>query len=484
VCALTPWMTKRKKCILAQMKAHRLLFGGRTLRLELPEWVDVLTMGEVEPLADPPAAIRRALAEPIGTESLSTLAGRVRAAHPEGRAVVVVSDHTRPVPYKGESGILWPVVQTLLEAGFAPSGILVLVATGTHAPLSEAQLRGLFDSRVFEARVRVQSHDARDTDMLVPLGTTKDGMEVLIDRRYADARLRVLTGLVESHFIAGVSGGRKAICPGLVGESTTYRFHSPQVMASPEARDLNLEGNPCHELALEAAHMAGTDFTVNVTLDKHYQVTGVFAGELEMAHLAAFDFLKSYVSVPFRGRYDLVITHGGAVGVNHYQSVKAALAALPAIRAGGTMLVAAANTDPHPVGSERYRSLLHLLTLVGAQRFRRLIFSPDWTFVPEQWEVQAWASVLERVGEEGLVYYSPQVGPVDSAVLPGVDGNGFLPETQRFRPDSANLPTVVRGVLEAVRQSHQARAGTGSQPRAAFLADGPYGILVPDGSPG
>jgi nickel-dependent lactate racemase len=462
------------------MKTLTLPFGGELLKLELPEWVDVLGMRAVKPLANPAGAIERALEEPIGCESLSALARRVRAAEPDGRAVVVVSDHTRPVPYKGEQGVLWPIVRKLLEAGYAPSRILVLVATGTHPPLTEPQLRGLLDSRVFEAGIEIASHDARDANMLVSLGTTSGGMEVQVDRRYVEARLRVLTGLVESHFIAGVSGGRKAICPGLVGESTTYRLHSAEVMDSPQARDLNLDGNPCHELALAAARMAGAEFTVNVTLDKGYRMTGVFAGELEQAHLAAFEFLKDYVSVPFQGQYDLVITHGGAVGINHYQAVKAALAAQPAVKAGATILVVAANTEASPVGSERYRSLLHLLALIGAHAFRRLIFSPDWTFVPEQWEVQAWGWVLERVGEQGLVYYSPHLGPDDCAVLPGVDGNRHLPERDRYRPDPANVPVVVRRVLEEVQERHSKGGGENALPRAAFLADGPYGILTPD----
>jgi nickel-dependent lactate racemase len=461
------------------VKTVELLFGSQTIQLELPDSTDVLTMGEVTPLLDPADAVERALQDPIGCESLSSLAHRARTADSEARAVVVVSDHTRPVPYRGAGGILWPILRKLLNGGFAPSRILVLVATGTHPPLTETQLRRLLDPKVFEAGIPVENHDARDTDMLVSLGTTTGGMEVHVDRRYLQARLRVLTGLVESHFIAGASGGRKAICPGLVGEATTYRFHSAEVMASPQARDLNLEGNPCHELALEAARLAGAEFTVNVTLDKHYRMTGVFAGELEQAHLAAFDFLKSYVSVPFSGQYDLVITHGGAVSVNHYQAVKAALAALPAVKHRGTILVAAANTDANPVGSERYRSLLHLLTLIGPERFRRLLFSPDWTFIPEQWEVQAWAAVLEQVGAEGLVYYSPRLGRADCAVMPGEDGNRYLPEDARYTPDPDNVPVVVRGVSKEVRRRHQELQGTQSEPRTAFLADGPYGILVP-----
>jgi nickel-dependent lactate racemase len=90
-----------------------------------------------------------------------------------------------------------------------------------------------------------------------------------------EADIKILTGLVENHFMAGVSGGRKSICPGLVGEESTYIFHSAKFLASPKACDLNLPGNPCHEEALEVAEKAGADYIINVTLDHEFNLTGV-----------------------------------------------------------------------------------------------------------------------------------------------------------------------------------------------------------------
>ncbi len=434
----------------------------------------MLGLGEVRPLSDPAGEVERALDRPLGTAPLAQLAARALAASAKAGAVVVISDSTRPVPYRGPEGILWPVLRRLLEAGFAPGRILVLVATGTHRPLEEAELRRLLDPRVFQRGIPILNHDSRRPEGLLPLGRTSQGEEILINRRYMEASLRILTGLVESHFIAGVSGGRKSICPGLLGEQSTRHFHGARVMASPGARDLNLEGNPCHEEALEVARLAGAEFIVNVTLDKLFRPTGVFAGELELAHRAAFEHLRGYAAVPFGEPFDAVVTHAGFVGLNHYQSVKAALAALPAVRRGGRLLVLADNTDADPVGSLRYRSLLHLATLVGAEAFRRLLFSPDWTFIPEQWEVQAWARVLEGLGPEGLVYYSPQMSARDCAVLPGTDGNLLLPEDRRHRPDAGNVQQVVDAFLRLARPGEPGR-----EPRVAFLADGPYGILTP-----
>ena len=207
-------------------------------------------------------------------------------------------------------------------------------------------------------------------------------------------------------------------------------------------------------------------------------MTGVFAGDLEAAHLQAYRFLKAYVTVPVEESYDIVVSHGGHVGINHYQSVKAGLAALPAVTEGGTLIIMAANTDTDPVGSMRYRSLLHLLKMTGPEGFRRLIFSPDWTFVPEQWEVQAWARVFDAAPPERFVYYSPHLGQSDYEIIPGTDGNRYLPEQRRYRPEMRNMSIFLQSAVSSIRSDYVRRGK--DNPRIAFLADGPYGILSRD----
>jgi transcriptional regulator with XRE-family HTH domain len=239
---------------------------------------------------------------------------------PDFRTVIVVSDNTRPVPYRGESGILWPVVERLLRQGIAPQQIAILVATGTHRAMTEAELKQMLEPAIFELGIAVFNHNCHDESNLAYLGETKRGSRIWINRRYMEADLKILTGLVESHFMAGVSGGRKSVCPGLIGEASTYVFHGAPMLASSAARDLNLEGNPCHEEALEVAKRAGADYIINVTLDHRFQLTGVFAGELEAAHLKAAERVKAYAAIAVHREYDIVITHAGFVGINHYQA--------------------------------------------------------------------------------------------------------------------------------------------------------------------
>jgi lactate racemase len=214
------------------VKKVRLPLGEGEIFLRLPDAADVYSMSAPDPLARPADEILRALASPIGSPPLRAIAeAKKAAAGGAATAVVVISDNTRPVPYRGESGLLRPILETLLAAGYEAGGITVIVATGTHRAMRQDELRAMIDPWVFEQGVAVVNHDCHDDANLVRLGMTARGSEVFVNRRYMEAGLRILTGLVESHFMAGVSGGRKSICPGLVGERSTYIFHGAAMMA-------------------------------------------------------------------------------------------------------------------------------------------------------------------------------------------------------------------------------------------------------------
>ncbi len=255
----------------------------------------------------------------------------------------------------------------------------------------------MLDERVSRSGVRLRCHDAADREALVRVGRTVHGVEVSMNREYVDADLRILTGVVEPHFMAGASGGRKSICPGLLNVESVREFHGPAVLADDRVADLVLDGNPCHELSLEIARMAQADFILNATIRQDGRTAGVFAGEMEEAHLAAVDHLRSFSQLPLDRLYDVVVTHGGHVGVNHYQVAKAACVGARAVRDGGYLVVVADTTEPDPIGTEPYRRMLGLLDKVGPEEFTRLIQGDGWQFVHDQWEVQMWAKLLARV---------------------------------------------------------------------------------------
>jgi nickel-dependent lactate racemase len=442
-------------------KSINLQFGGSYIEVKVPGNSDVLSARAVAALPDPAAAVRECLSKPIGSVSLSELARDC------DDAVVVVSDKTRPVPYSGPKGILPPIVETLKANRV--NDIKILVGCGTHRPMAETELREMLGDSAFQDGIEVINHVCTDETMLRSVGKTGRTPDVEINRHYLDAQLKIATGLVEPHFMAGFSGGRKAICPGVCGQSVTYGLHSASILNEEGSTNLVLDGNPCHEEALHIAKMAGVDFTVNVTIDNNKQITGVFAGELEGAHLAAVEHLLSYATIPIKSRYDVVITQAGDVGVNHYQSVKAVYEAVRVAKPAGKVILLGDLTDPDPVGNPDYKDMLRLAIRLGPEGYLERILDPDWAFVPDQWEVQMWAKAYRRLtGPKEIHICAPQLEDCPDDLLPETN----VAAQNRRLPGESNVEFARRITQETIDRL----TGDPNFGQTLVLPDGPYAV--------
>ncbi len=448
-------------------------YGRTTLQVVVPPDCRVLEMPEIPPPANPAERIRDSISHPIGSkpllEILRTKGKRLR----DLTVCITTSDITRPVPYKGEKGIL-PTLLALLEgAGIAREHITLLVGTGTHRPSTPGEKVAMFGEDV-TAQYRIVDHDCDDDAGLVDIGKTKTGTEILINRIFYEADVKIATALVESHFMAGASGGRKAVCPALVSRRTIARFHSAEVLDSPLATNLVLDGNPCHEESLEIAQKAGVDFIVNTVLDRRLELIDVFSGDLIQAHAKAVQLLRSIVAIPMDREYDIVLTHGGYVGINHYQNAKAAVNALPVVKEGGIIILAACERDLDPIGPLTYRTLLHLLKLQGSAGYLATLRHPAWRFTKDQWEPQMWGKVLDVVGEEGLIYCSARLSAEQHQLVPGGMGWDYLPD-DTGGDDREQTRVMVQNAL--IASVHHPRWG-GRSPSVAFIKEGPYAVPI------
>ncbi len=452
-----------------KMKEIHFDLGQKNISVKVPDSTDVLEMGKAAPIDNPKIGIHRALENPIGSLPLKEIVREKLRTNSEASAVIVISDNTRPVPYSGEEGILLPVVDEIIKAGVPASRIRILVAIGTHRKMHEEELRCLLDPRIFALRLPIINHDCQDRENLLSVGKIETGEEIFINRIYMESDIKILTGLVESHFMAGVSGGRKSICPGLAAEDSTSIFHGSTILSSPNSRDLKLEGNPVHERVLDVAKKAGCDMIVNVTIDSNFKLTGVFAGDLEKAHLAAAEKLCTYVTIPFHKHYDLVVTHTSFVGINHYQAAKSALVCEPVIKENGMSILAAHHTDSDPIGGPNYKEMMRLLEEKGTREFLRLILDPKWEFVPEQWQTQMWAKLFQKIPHENLLSCSGEIPKESFAWLPGTD-------TRKLAPKATNLQELVESSLKWAVENLRHRLGR--NPEIAVLPDGPYGIPI------
>lgn len=400
------------------MKTVLLDYGNQTITINVPKSSDVRTSLQMPTLQNPKAIIEKKLKSPIGSPSLYDL------AYHRKTAVIVVSDNTRPVPYKGRNGILPPIIDILKQAFV--ENILVIIACGTHRPMKKEEIREMLGSQVFDKNISVINHVSTDPTMCRVIGDTHRISQVSVNQFYLDADLKIITGLVEPHFMAGFSGGRKAVCPGICSQAVVHQFHSPSMLKNPYSVSLILEKNPCHEESLTIAKMAGVDFSVNVTINSKKELTGVYCGELEAAHQAAIHDVQKYMSVELAQQYDIVITQAAQVGVNHYQCAKAAIEASRVVKKGGAIILIGNLIDPDPIGGKYYKKMLKLLTRCRPGEFIKRISSSK-EIVPDQWQVQMWANVFKKLGKKGKLYIcSPQLAYHQVKEIPGVNVSAII----------------------------------------------------------
>ena len=74
---------------------------------------------------------------------------------------------------------------------------------------------------------------------------------------------------------------------------------------------------------------------------------------------------------------------------------------------GGRLIIVANTTDQDQIGNPTYRTMIHLLKMVGAERFNQLILSPDWVFIPDQWQAQMWTKLFAKIPLENLISFQP-----------------------------------------------------------------------------
>jgi nickel-dependent lactate racemase len=325
-------------------------YGKTGLNVDLPDdrVVGPLAIRPAAPLPDPEAAIRRALDEPIGTKPLAQLACGRRDA------CILVCDITRPVPNRL---ILPPMLQILEAQGIPREKITILVATGLHRPNEGAELEELVGPEVAR-NYRCENHHGKVREEHDFLGITPNGVPVWLDSRYVRADLKITTGLIEPHLMAGYSGGRKVICPGIAGLETVRVWHSPRFLMHPSADCGIVAGNPVHEENTRIAQMAGCDFIVNVCIDGKRQVTWVGAGDMIRAWEAGLRFVEGVVKVPVPAPCDVVVTSsaGYPLDTTWYQAIKGLTGALPIVKPGGTIVLAAGLTEG--VGSPEFQKLI------------------------------------------------------------------------------------------------------------------------------
>lgn len=363
-------------------------YGKQGYTLSLPNDLNVTVIRkQTMPVLDDPATVLgQALKSPASCLPLrETAKGRKTAC-------ILICDITRPVP----NGMILPVViKELLEAGLDASDITVLVATGLHRPNEGEELRELVGSDWVLGTVRVENHFARNDEDHVLLGTSSQGTAIKVDKRFVQADLKIVTGLVEPHFMAGYSGGRKVILPGIAHHDTITRFHTATYLEHCKAVNCVMEGNPLHKDQMDGVGMIGEVWAVNTVLDEHRRVSFINFGPLEKSHLEAVAFTRPYSEIKLSRRYKTVITSsaGYPLDSTYYQTVKGMVGAMDALEEGGKLFIVSACTQG--LGSPEYVDAQKRLVALGTDGFLNDIM-PKQRAAIDEWQTEMQLKPMRR----------------------------------------------------------------------------------------
>lgn len=314
-----------------------LKYGRGTVSLDLSgaESVSFLHGNDMPAIDDLPAAFRRAVEEDCAGAPLKA---RVRPGDP---ITIILSDITR---FWMRQDRICELLVRYLESvcGVAPEDVVVLIALGTHRPMTESELETLASPYVY-ARCRVVNHDC-DAEDLADVGVTRYGNRVEVNPLAVGRKVITVGGAVH-HLMAGYGGGRKSILPGICSRATIRRNHSMALdpdapRSSPRVGSGRLTGNPIHEDMDDAAALVNPVFGVNIVVNARSEHAGLFCGDFREAWKASCAFCQRVYGREIDQEADVVICSCGGFpkDLNLYQGVKSLLNGVNALRPGGTFV--------------------------------------------------------------------------------------------------------------------------------------------------
>ena len=356
------------------MKVH-LQYGRDGLDVDIPSPnVTVLAPKFIPGLPDEAAAFRSAVREAINSRPLRSL---IRASE---RVAVVIPDITRPFPTARVLPWLFEELSHVRAERFT-----IINGTGSHRANTPEELAHMLGPKLM-GRFRVVNHNAHDPSVCsVPVKASSDST-VLLNKEYVAADRRIILGFIEPHFVAGFSGGYKAVFPGLADIASIMRYHSASIIADPRSTWGLLDGNPTQALVRANGSLLPVDFCINLTLNRRRQITRFFCGETSAAHAQGCAFSKDTAMVACKQPFPIVVTtnSGYPLDQNLYQAVKGMSAAAQIATSGGFILAASKCNDGFP-SHGNFRKLLFEHS--SPQAILDTIMAPGFSLY-DQWEAQ------------------------------------------------------------------------------------------------
>jgi len=265
------------------MAEFRFSYFDRFLELTLPDdaLVRKLDVVSVPAIGDVYTATAASLRRPIGVAPLKESVER------GSRVLVVVPDKSRRTDIRE---MLRAVLDELSDASVSNERITILIALGTHRPMTREEIAAKIGNDT-AGRFRVVNHDWDDPSQLVDLGCTADGLPVQFNRLITEHDFIISIGAISAHPVGGYSGGAKGLLPGIAGKRSTDYFHW-KATAYPLFDIFGNPDNPVRNEMEKIVDAVGLRFIVNAVENAERRICGIFAGHFIEAHRAGVRFLQ------------------------------------------------------------------------------------------------------------------------------------------------------------------------------------------------
>lgn len=338
------------------MAKHWVLRGDGKEHFELGPQMEVICNhlpADVSPEGSVAAMVAGSISRPVGT---STIEERLE---PSSRVVILIDDKTRPTPQKE---ILPVILERIRAAGVPADQVDIIVALGTHFPMTEDEIRERVGEDVFDT-YRIRNHDSSAADQ-VKICELADGFPVKVNATFASADVKIGISSVLPHPFNGFGGGPKIVMPGVV-DYEAIRYHHATTMPKGGVVG-NTTTNLFHDETARVGLASGLDLSINCVLNSREEVIDVVSGHVIEAHEAAIEKVRAAYGVSMSGDADLAILSGYPYNMFPHVLKPIPMAFLASKRGAHVILVAEASTGiPQPIldliESVRQRDPLELL---------------------------------------------------------------------------------------------------------------------------
>lgn len=294
-----------------------------------------------------------------GSAGLRLTAEQVRAISAEfvdrerlagKRVLAVIPDHTRTAPID----LMFRTLYELLSRG--PGAFDVLIALGTHPPMSEEAIDARLGLAPGEratrySRTRIFNHAWKDPAQLRAIGRISDdqisqisggmmreAVTVTINSLVFDYDVVLIVGPTFPHEVVGFSGGNKYLFPGISGQEIIDMFHwLGALITNPGI--IGKKYTPVRAVVDEAAALLTVPRLCMSLVVNGTDLVGLFCGTPEEAWSAAAD-LSDAIHITYRRHpFRKVLSCAPPMYDELWTGGKAAYKLEPVVTDGGELVI-------------------------------------------------------------------------------------------------------------------------------------------------